>query len=171
LSRERLPTHLPLTWPTERSIKEKAHYNWFKTSKRGEALGFTAQLYCASGRLEIPEVLCVHLYQMLDGPECPLAVPIPIGAPLNERRDGVMKDGVENHDVSWTATTEPEALDDDDERRDKNKIGGVPFDDYYLREQDRFLMMLNEEVPGLELTSYNFYLVSDEKGRLLTRLW
>jgi hypothetical protein len=138
-----LPSHVPLAFP-------RCPYS-------GQEMAFLAQIYCARPRFSLPETLCVQLYQRQgvgqgDDP-CPVAVRVPLGAPVNTGNQGTCQPRIILHDITWEERIDPESEPDfpEDLPLYESKIGGICLHSYLFSESDCFLMQLKEE-PG----NFNF---------------
>jgi len=116
-----LPTHLPTSPPV--------------CEDSGELMGFLGQFYCAKGRLELPGIRCVQLYQCLGSNEDPLpeVVLVPINSPENTTFQGVPYPGVTPHDISWVQLADPDSrptpprYDDEELRLATQRLAGHRF--------------------------------------------
>lgn len=115
-----LQTHLPSSFPVSPST--------------GKELGFLMQIYC-DDKLPIQDTLCIQVYQSVDidsGDDGePVAVKVPLNAPLNEERKGLIHPQIGNYDIVWEAATEPDILPEtldhslDDLKMMSSKLGGA----------------------------------------------
>ena len=77
-----VPTHLPPQWPVD---------------KQGNKMAFLCQLYCDGEMLDIPDTLCIQLYQLvIDGEAAsdPIVIQVPVGAKENIEKEGVCHEGL-----------------------------------------------------------------------------
>jgi hypothetical protein len=97
-----LPTHLPPYFP--------------KSSLTGKELGFLFQIYCDNEKLQLPETLCIQVYQSVDinnGDDGePIIVKVPINSPINNEMKGTISPELAQYDIEWEEGNEPDALPD-----------------------------------------------------------
>jgi hypothetical protein len=133
-----LPSHLPLAFPACLS---------------GQQMAFLGQVYCEPPRLSLAEVLCIQLYQDPDvgegGDPCPVAVALPIDAPANKDRHGILQPQIVPHDIAWEKRIDPDTEPGfpADLPLHQSKVGGFCLHSYLFDESDQFVMQMKED-PG-----------------------
>lgn len=95
-----LPTHIPPFFP--------------ESPLTGKQLGFLFQIYCENKKLQIPDTLCLQVYQSVDIDDGddgePVIVKVPINSPLNKENKGVIHPDVGQYDILWEEGEEPDDL-------------------------------------------------------------
>lgn len=98
-----LPTHLPPEWPKDQHGKDK--------------LTFLCQFYCDVEKLVIENILCIQLYQWVDGNgdegSDPIIVTVPVGAKENLQGEGRSHPDLREGDIAFEEVLE-EVLEKDD---------------------------------------------------------
>lgn len=111
-----------------------------------------AQFYCDGTRLNLPGILCLHLYQdEPDGDPIPVPVLVPLDATPNDARLGVTDPRVHPHDITWEYREDPDEASDEQLEVCASKIGGTCYFSHALETGERLLMFLSER-PG----NFNF---------------
>ncbi len=161
-----LPTHLPPEVP----------HCW----NSGEEMAFVAQFYCTPERLNLPDTLCIQLYQcreagMGDDP-LPVPVRVPLGASLNADQVGIAQRSVGLYHVEWEPRDDPDVVPvgpdptDEELHRVGSKVGGTPYHDYALEPGEVFLLQLEEDPAGFNFAGRTAIVVKDVRGQLQVRL-
>ena len=91
-----LPTHLPPEWPKDQYGEDK--------------LTFLCQLYCDVEKLVIENILCIQLYQWVDGNgdegSDPIIVTVPVGAEENLQGEGRSHPDLQEGDIMFKEVLE-----------------------------------------------------------------
>jgi len=163
-----LPTHLP-----ERFPRRKSHLG-----EEREELAFVAQFYCTSERLNLPNTLCIQLYQDQDagdgGDPLPVAIRLPLGAKENTERAGLIHKGISQYHIVWEAKNDPDMIPEDDHLAAElveSKVGGTPYyTDDELPPGHIYLFQLHEDPAGLNFAGRHAIVTLAPSGELSLRL-
>ncbi len=161
-----LPTHLPPEVP----------HCW----NSGEEMAFLAQFYCTPERPNLPDTLCIQLYQcrdvgMGDDP-VPVVVQVPLGANPNSEKVGIAQRAVDRYHIEWEPKDDPDVVPlgpdptEEELQLAESKVGGTPYEGYVLEPGEVFLLQLEEDPAGFNFAGRTAMVVIDVRGQLQVRL-
>lgn len=147
-----VPSHLPAALPTNHA---------------GRPLRLLAQFYCDGVRLDLPDALCLHIYQDdPDGDPVPVPVLVPPDADPNTGGLGAPDPRVAPHDIRWEYRPDPDEARDWEAELAASKLGGVCYFADALDPGERLLLFLAERPVGFNFGGDELMLAINAAGAI-----
>jgi hypothetical protein len=134
-------------------------------------MAFLAQFYCVVPRLDLPDTLCIQVYQDRHvgegGDPRPVAVRVPVGAAPNNEGLGLQQARIIPHDIEYEERVDPDTEPEfpEDLPMYKSKIGGLCLS-LSVEQPDRYLLQLNEAPGDFNFAGRNCIITVTPDGQL-----
>jgi len=154
------PSHVPPEFPT--------------CEDTGEEMTFLLQLYVDGTRLNLPEILCLQLYQCRgvdEGEDLhPIVLALPLLSHANLTQQGSPCSYLDPYDIHWRADEDPDLVelprgyDEKTARLYESKLGGAPAFPEEMMPGDVFLGQIAERPIKLNFGGASVLLVTRNGG-------
>jgi len=134
-------------------------------------MAFLAQFACQPGRLEIAGAICLQLYQgEPENEPCPVVVTVPMGAPENTDKRGVVSPRTPQLDIQWDEMEDPDEPEDLQTELAHSKIGGTCYFWDLIQNGESLILQLRQQPGGFNFGGFTAVIVQTTTGTLETRL-